>query len=206
MTNLPISGAFEITAYYGQSGSWWKNGHQGIDFICTDHRIYATCDGTVRTVAYDQGGWGQYVSIGDAEGRRHIFCHMVKGSVTVKAGDKVNRSTVIGTMGTSGNSTGLHLHYQLQQGSTVIDPTPYLGIQNQKGSYNSANYQIGGSSEEVNDMYFNDTETVSDWAKEAVDKVSNAGIMVGDENGNFNPHAQITREEMAVVLQRALKL
>ena len=203
MTNLPISGAFSITAYYGQPGSHWAHGHQGIDFICANHNIYATCDGTVRTVAYDQGGWGQYVSIGDAEGRRHIFCHMVKGSVKVKVGENVSRSTVIGTMGTSGNSTGLHLHYQLQNGSTVIDPTPYLGIPNQKGGYNSADYQIGGGEE---DMTFKDTESVSSWAQEAVDKVSNAGIMTGDAEGTFRPHDAVTREELAVVLARVAGL
>lgn len=201
MTNLPINGVFNVTATYGQKGPYWKNGHQGVDITCNNKNIYATCDGTVRTVAYDPNGWGQYVSIGDAQGRRHVFCHLVKGSVKVKVGQKVNRSTVIGTMGTSGNSTGVHLHYQLQQGETVIDPTPYLGIPNKKGAYNSANYELKGD-----DDMFKDNAKISQWAKDSVDKVEKEKIMLGDEKGNFRPQDNITREELAVVIARALKL
>ena len=66
MTNLPISGIFNITATYGQKGKYWANGHQGLDFTCANRTIYATCDGTVRVVNFDGDGWGHYVSIGDA--------------------------------------------------------------------------------------------------------------------------------------------
>lgn len=203
MTNLPITGTFTITAIYGQQGSYWKNGHRGIDFVADDHRIFATCDGTVRKVAYDAGGWGQYVSIGDSAGRRHIFCHLEKGSVRVKAGDKVSRTTLIGTMGATGNVSGLHLHYQLQNGDTVIDPTPYLGIPNKKGTYHSADYQID---KEVDSMKFKDDSKIPAWAKDAVEKVSDAGLMVGDDLGNFNPAQAVSRAELAVVLARCQKL
>lgn len=203
MTNLPVTGNFSITAVYGQKGSYWKNGHKGIDFVADDHRIFATCDGTVRKVAYDAGGWGQYVSIGDAEGRRHIFCHLVKGSVKVKVGQAVSRNTVIGTMGATGNVSGLHLHYQLQNGDTVIDPTPYLKIPNQKGSYHSSDYQIDKG---VDNMKFKDDAEIPEWAKDAVKKVSDAGLMVGDEQGNFNPNQAVSRAELAVVIARVKKL
>ena len=201
MTNLPVTGTFTITATYGQTGKYWKDGHKGIDFVCDNHNIYATCDGTVRVVAYDANGWGQYVSIGDSEGRKHIFCHMVKGSVKVKEGQKVNRSTVLGTMGSTGNSTGTHLHYQINLISSgeTIDPTPYLGIPNKKGIYNSSDYQIGGKN-----MAFNDESRISSWAKNDVQKVRKAGIMLGDEKGNFNPKKNLTREEAAVIISRLL--
>lgn len=198
MTNLPITGNFTITAIYGQKGKYWADGHKGIDFVSEDKRIYATCDGVVRTVAYDANGWGQYVSIGDDEGRRHIFCHLVRESVTVKAGDKVTRTTIIGTMGATGNVTGVHLHYQLQNGETVINPCSYLGVPNKVGSYNSNDFQI----KEVSDVTFKDQAKISDWAKSAVDEVSEKGWMLGDDKGNFNPQAPVTREELAVVLAR----
>lgn len=201
MTNLPITGSFKITAIYGQKGPYWKNGHQGIDFVSDNKNIYATCDGTVRVVAYDEAGWGQYVSIGDKDGRRHIFCHLVEGSVKVKKGDKVTRNTIIGTMGATGNVSGLHLHYQLQNGSTVIDPTPYLGIPNKIGSYNSDNYIIKKTTAKV----FKDSAKIASWAKKDVDKVSAAGIMLGDDNGNFNPTNSVTRAEMATILCRGWK-
>ena len=70
MTNLPITGAFSITATYGQTGIYWKNGHKGVDFVADNRNIYAPCDGTVRVVAYDSSGWGQYVSGRPYHGRR----------------------------------------------------------------------------------------------------------------------------------------
>lgn len=203
MTNLPISGQFNVTATYGQQGKYWSKGHQGVDIVCSNKNIYATCNGTVRVVAYDANGWGQYVSIGDTEGRRHIFCHLVKDSVKVKVGQKVSRDTIIGIMGSSGNSSGIHLHYQINDANgNSINPCLYLGITNTKGVYNSADYQI----EEEDDMTFKDDAKIANWAKTAVDKVSDAGILKGDEKGNFNPKNYLTREEFAVAIARALKL
>lgn len=203
MTNLPISGTFNITATYGQQGKYWANGHQGIDITCSNKKIYATCDGIVRVVAYDANGWGQYVSVGDTNGNRHIFCHLEKDSVKVQVGQQVNRSTVIGMMGTSGNSTGVHLHYQMNNSNNQpINPCTYLGIPNKVGTYNSADYRI----KEEEDMIFKDDAKISSWAKQAVDKVADAGLMVGDTKGNFNPKDSVTREQLAVILEKALKL
>ena len=202
MTNLPISGTFQVTATYGQKGKYWANGHQGIDFICSNKNIYATCDGTVRVIDYDANGWGQYVSIGDAEGRRHVFCHLVKGSVKVKVGQKVNRNTLIGTMGSTGNSSGIHLHYQINSANgTSINPCSYLGIPNTIGTYQSINYQI----EEENAMTFKDDAKISKWAKKAVDRVTDLGLMSGTGNGNFDPKGTLTREQMAVVLNNLVE-
>ena len=201
MTNLPVVGQFSITAVYGQSGKYWKNGHQGIDIVADDHQVYATCDGIVRVVAYDDAGWGQYVSIGDDQGRRHIFCHLQKGSVKVKAGQSVNRTTVIGIMGATGNVSGLHLHYQLQNGSVVIDPTSYLGVPNKVGKYHSEQYQISKGASNLN---FVDEDKIAAWAKSDVKKVTDAGIMKGDDQKYFRPNDPVTRQELAVVIARIM--
>ena len=79
MTRLPVTGPFRVTATYGQKGSHWATHHRGIDLVAEDPRIFCTCYGTVRTVAYDKNGWGYYVSVGDAEDQRHIFCRCLKG-------------------------------------------------------------------------------------------------------------------------------
>ncbi|MBQ7090041.1 MAG: peptidoglycan DD-metalloendopeptidase family protein [Clostridia bacterium] len=198
MTNLPITGAFRVTAIYGQSGAYWANGHKGIDLVADRLTVYSTCIGRVRNVGYDAKGWGQFVSIEEPNGRRHIFCHLKKDSVRVKKGAAVDRTTVLGIMGATGNVTGVHLHYQLQQGDTVIDPTLHLGIPNRKGSYHSKNYQI----KEAEAMIFKDQKKIPQWAKEAVEEVSEKGLMIGDDNGNFRPDDPITRAEMAVILSR----
>ena len=198
MTHLPVTGDFSVTAVYGQAGPYWANGHKGIDIVSSDKRIFSTCNGTVRVVAFDAGGWGQYISIQGDEGYRHIFCHLVKGSVGVKAGDRVTPLTVLGTMGATGNVTGVHLHYQLQQGNTVVDPTVYLEIPNKIGSYHSENFK---RKEEETDM-FSDQSSIPDWAMEAVERAAEKGLMVGDEQGNFRPNDPITRAEMTVILSR----
>lgn len=196
MSRLPVAGPFRITATYGQAGSYWKNGHQGIDFTADDRRIFSTCHGTVRVVAYDAAGWGQYVSVGDEEGRRHIFCHLEQGSVAVKPGDAVTPTTVLGRMGATGNVTGLHLHYQLQEGERVVDPTLWLGVPNRIGSYHSKDF------EEVSDLAYRDEAEIPVWAKDAVAEVTQKGWMLGDDQGDFNPNAPVTRAELAVVLSR----
>ena len=135
-TNLPVNGAFNVTAVYGQSGKYWKNGHKGIDITAPLKSIYSSCDGEVTVVGFDEGGWGRYVSVKPEgfERIRMIFCHLVKDSVKVKKGDKVSRKTVLGTMGTTGNSTGVHLHFEMRIDNKSVDPTPYLLFPNKKAS------------------------------------------------------------------------
>ena len=193
MTRLPVTGAFRVTATYGQTGSYWANGHQGIDLTAEDSRVFATCYGTVRLVAFDKNGWGRYVSVGDEQGQRHIFCHLQEGSVTVKAGDAVTPLTVLGRMGATGKATGTHLHYQLQQGETVKNPATYLGIPNKVGSYRSADYSA---------LAFRDAASVPQWAEKAVLEAVEQGLMLGDAEGTFRPNEPVTRAELAVVLQR----
>ena len=53
---------------------------------------------------------------------------------------------------------------------------------------------------------YNDWDKVSSWAKDAVKKVTEYGIMQGDNNGNFNPKDNITREEVAMVMANFIKL
>ncbi len=196
MTNLPVQGEFQITAIFGQQGDCWNDGHKGLDFVAKNKIVYATCDGVVRVVNYDKGGWGRYVTIGDTNGNVHIFCHLENNSVKVKTGDKVNRTTIIGVMGTTGNSTGTHLHYQINRNSIPINPCEYLGVPNKKGSYNSKDFEI----KENNDMTFKDDAQISNWAKTAVDRVTDLGLMSGVGDNKFDPKGTLTREQMAVVI------
>lgn len=133
-TNLPVNGKFNITAIFGQQGSYWENGHKGIDLTAADKKIYSVCDGEVMVVGFDKNGWGRYVSI-MPEGFsriRFILCHMVENSVKVKKGQKVSRLSHIGTMGNTGNSSGVHLHVEMRIDNQSVDPSAYLLIPNKK--------------------------------------------------------------------------
>lgn len=203
MTNLPVTDEFRVTCEYGRKGKLWASGyHKGIDLVCDNRNVYCTCDGVVKSVGFDKNGWGQYVRVDNGKGRIHIFCHFVKDSVRVKVGQKVNRATILGTMGSTGNSTGVHLHFQIEDAKrNVYDPTEWLGIPNKVGTYNSKNYQI----EEKTDMKFNDDKKISSWAKDAVYRIAKKGIMSGKENGKFDPKGKLTREEFAFVIDKLIE-
>lgn len=147
-TNLPVNNRFNITAAFGEKGSLWKNGHKGVDITADDKTLYAVCDGEVTFVGFDKDGWGRYVSImpNGFERIRIITCHMVNNSAKVKKGDKVSRITKIGTMGSTGNSTGVHVHIEMRIDNTPVDITPYLLLENKRVSgLISENYKFDAS-------------------------------------------------------------
>ena len=95
---------------------------------------------------YDKS-YGNFVII-KSNGKYHWFCHLRK--IFVCAGKKVTKTTVLGLMGSTGNSTGKHLHYEIRNASNkyadVSNPAAFMGIPNKAGSYNSANYQAVNNS------------------------------------------------------------
>ena len=143
ITNLPVNNTFNVTSFFGQINTkLWKDRHKGID-ITGETILYSICDGEVTYQGYDSS-WGYYVSVkpNGFDRIRFILCHMVKGSIKVKKGDKVTRTTVLGTMGSTGNSTGVHVHVECRIDNVAVDPTPYLKIENKKAAgLNATNYK-----------------------------------------------------------------
>ena len=124
ITNLPLNNIFSVTACYKQiNKKLWATYHKGIDLVgSTD--IFSVCDGTVKVVGWDKNGWGRYVTV-EPQGYpdiRFIFAHLEKNGVKVKVGDKVTRTTLIGKMGSTGNSTGPHVHLEIRYKGESIDP------------------------------------------------------------------------------------
>lgn len=134
MVRVPLEGDISITAAYDeQNAKLWKDGHKGIDLVGSSD-VLSACDGTVRVVAYDAAGWGQYVTVGFGDKLICLYAHLAKGSVLVKPGDKVKLGQNIGIMGSTGNSTGKHLHFQINDlNGHAQDPTEILGIENKRG-------------------------------------------------------------------------
>lgn len=145
-TNIPLTGTIRVTCEYKRKGSWAAGWHTGIDMVCDDDTIYGTCDGTVYKIGVDKS-YGNYITVKAPDGKYHWFCHLSK--VTCSVGDKISRTTKIGVMGNTGNSTGKHLHFEIRNSSNkyadTSDPASYMGIPNKTGSYNTSNYQIGNS-------------------------------------------------------------
>ena len=149
-TNIPLTGEFKVTCEYKRKGSWAYGWHTGIDLV-GDDTIYGTCDGTVIRIGYDNS-YGNFIVVQTLDNKFHWFCHLSK--VTCNVGQKISRTTKIGIMGSTGNSTGKHLHFEIRNASNKYsdnsNPADYMGIPNAVGSYNSRDYQITTNSNILN--------------------------------------------------------
>lgn len=97
--------------------------HNGIDFKCTSgQEIRAVLPGTVDTATF-HNQWGNYVKINHGD-KYTLYAHMTESYV--KKGEQVSQGMPIGACGTTGESTGPHLHLELYVGPTRIDPLPYF--------------------------------------------------------------------------------
>lgn len=99
--------------------------HTGIDFTAaTGTPIYATGDGRVEEAGYDNGGYGRHVIINHGYGYKTLYGHMVK--VKVNRSQSVKRGEVIGWVGSTGKSTGPHLHYEVIKNNNKINPIHFF--------------------------------------------------------------------------------
>lgn len=121
-----ISSRFGPRSYY-YKGKLVHDNHKGIDLtsksgtpLGANAAGYVVAKGTGWS-----GGRGNYVAIDDASGYRHTYMHMIQPT-HLKKGDYVNEAQIVGYMGSTGKSTGTHLHYQINKGSKALDPEPYL--------------------------------------------------------------------------------
>ncbi len=95
--------------------------HAGLDFAAPQGTpIYATADGRVTTAGNTGNGYGNHVEINHGFGYETLYGHMVR--VKVRAGQMIKRGEVIGWVGSTGKSTGPHLHYEVHKGGRPLDP------------------------------------------------------------------------------------
>ncbi|GAC1326855.1 MAG: hypothetical protein NVSMB17_00020 [Candidatus Dormibacteria bacterium] len=101
----------------------FRHFHKGLDFSGSfGTPVLAAIDGTVVTAGYTAGGFGLMVETADAFGRRQIYAHLQSASVT--RGAHVSTGDTLGLIGSTGLSTGPHLHFELQVGGVALDPSP----------------------------------------------------------------------------------
>jgi murein DD-endopeptidase MepM/ murein hydrolase activator NlpD len=126
----PIQGA-TLTQGFGPSTLWleppmfgFPHFHTGLDLASPNLRIGAAADGVVAAVGSGTTGYGNYVIIAHGAGLVTLYGHL---SVTmVRVGDTVAQGQQIGVEGSTGASTGLHLHFEVRLNGTPVDPSPYL--------------------------------------------------------------------------------
>jgi murein DD-endopeptidase MepM/ murein hydrolase activator NlpD len=99
--------------------------HTGIDMVEPfGSPIYAADDGIVALVGNTSTGYGTYVVIAHSGGLDTLYGHL--SAALVKVGQLVNQGQPVGLEGSTGNSTGAHLHFELRINQKPVDPAPYL--------------------------------------------------------------------------------
>ena len=152
---LPYKGDVRVSSPFG-----WRtmNGervyHKGIDLVGTDKTVRAVVGGVVgqSIIITDPKNrtseWGNYVRVDGEDGRLYYYCHLSKR--LVDRGAKVSVGDAIGIEGSTGKSTGSHLHFEVRENGKSIDPTTIIGIRNAVGTVQAAktevrtNYTVNG--------------------------------------------------------------
>ncbi|MEU9353453.1 M23 family metallopeptidase [Streptomyces griseoloalbus] len=122
---LPTS-SYTLSSTFGQAGAYWSSGyHTGLDFAApTGTLIKAVHTGTITSAGWD-GSYGYKTVLTLDDGTEVWYAH--QSSISVSVGQKVNTGDVIGRVGSTGNSTGAHLHLEVHPGgSTGVDPLAWL--------------------------------------------------------------------------------
>ncbi len=122
LTVKPVSGI--ITSRFGSRESIRSSGHKGLDIAAKKGtKIKAAAGGTVIFAGYS-GAYGYVVKISHGSGIKTYYAHCSK--LYVKTGDTVSAGDVIAAVGSTGRSTGSHLHFEVVKNGTSVNPQNYL--------------------------------------------------------------------------------
>ena len=124
LLKTPVDGA-RITSGFGMRNHpilGFTKMHKGVDFgVPTGTPIQAAGDGTVEMAGFN-GAYGNYVRIRHGNGYATAYAHMSRIAQGIKVGKRVGQGQIIGFVGSTGRSTGPHLHYEVLQGNAQVNP------------------------------------------------------------------------------------
>ena len=213
MAVMPFESGFRVVSPFGRrvdpitgEGNVW---HGGVDLVGADPAnrppvIRAVEGGVVlrSRMAFDDGSgdrtfeWGNYVSVLGDDGLVIDYCHLEKR--LAEAGQRIEAGEALGIEGSTGRSTGPHLHFEVRRDGVQTDPCAYLGIPNEAGFvWTPSPAETMGSLEDKPWL-----EQASPWAAEAVDRAVRAGILLGRGGDDYALREFVTREELCVMLMR----
>lgn len=131
---FPVVGRFSFGSEDARFGAGRPgHSHQGQDLVADEGTpLVAPYAGKISWVKYQASGAGYYVVLDGDDNRDYVFMHLQKGSINVKQGDVVPAGKLLGRVGSTGRSSGPHLHFEIwtggpwQFGGKPIDPLPTL--------------------------------------------------------------------------------
>lgn len=125
---VPISSGFG-SRYVANCGFCSTN-HQGLDFTpAAGTPIHVVAAGVVSRVDQGSGALGYNVWVDhviDGAPVTTVYAHMTAGSIAVHQGQRLNPGEVLGAVGSTGNSTGPHMHFEVHVAGAAVDPLPWL--------------------------------------------------------------------------------
>lgn len=186
MRKHPVTGVYKL--------------HNGVDVVgsgFTLAHIIAHTKGTVEYAGYNSV-LGYHVNIRTGPTTVMQYNHMTK-NLQVKTGDNVAQGQIIGTMGSTGSSTGAHLHFGIQENGEWVDPQPYLYRDYYEKEEDMTQEQFNAMfkvaltqhSKEVSE------QAVSSWAKDIWEEMTARGLFDGK-----SPQSPMTRQQAAVIISR----
>jgi murein DD-endopeptidase MepM/ murein hydrolase activator NlpD len=99
--------------------------HAGLDFSAPQGTpVYATANGRIATSGHSDGGYGNHVIINHGYGYETLYGHMVR--TKARPGQNIKRGEIIGYVGSTGKSTGPHLHYEVRKNGRKLDPVYFF--------------------------------------------------------------------------------
>ena len=127
LASMPIDSNVRtiISSRFGEVSRIRTSAHKGLDIACkkgTDIKVMAT--GTVTFSGYDKNGLGYAVKVDHGNGIETVYGHCSK--LYVKVGDTVNAGDIIAAVGSTGNSTGSHLHLEIRTNGVAVNPQRYV--------------------------------------------------------------------------------
>ena len=123
----PFKNGYTKTSDFGWRRLNGKDGyHKGVDLVGKVKHIYPVNDGTVVYTKTSNSGYGNHILVKHDGGVWSLYAHL--SQIYVKSGQTVNKNTILGVEGSTGDSTGSHLHLEIRQseGGSQIDPITFL--------------------------------------------------------------------------------
>ncbi|CAH0298683.1 Murein DD-endopeptidase MepM [Peribacillus sp. Bi96] len=107
-----------------KQGQRWGKLHKGIDIARPATRTITAADHGIIETAGNSGGYGNKITINHNNGYKTIYAHL--DSINVKPGQKIEKGMKIGMMGSTGHSTGVHLHFEVYKNGSLVNPLNYI--------------------------------------------------------------------------------
>lgn len=151
----PFTAQSRQTTAFKKAGSWKLGYHTGVDRVCdTNKTLVAISNGVVTRTSGCGKSYGNHIVYRTDDGKCVLYAHM-KDKPELPVGAKIKAGQRLGTMGNTGNSSGAHLHIEIQScatwgyGKNLLDPNEFIDWDNYKNDFTALPWKNGSTTEKV---------------------------------------------------------